>query len=309
MNIVNFSAKYMPQDWTLDAIYKQIEQAGRTCYKSEDKITEDSAKSFVDRMISSGHLSMLEHGTVYLKIPCNSDILSFFLDDVRIWSRCNYVEDSISNWWAITTNFRVLVEHLNNYIIYQIINRYLCEPTGYHTKRYTIKLTTNIGVTREGNRHRQSIAEESTRYCNYSKDKFHNDISIVPPVWIAHNDHIPNKKENITTLCYIIDDIINEDKISASDIEAYFATIEFCGIMYNHLLNCSWTPQQAREVLPLATKSDVVYTKFEYEWEHFFNLRLNGTTGKPHPNMQHCAALIYNAFKNSGINIAYNNHE
>ena len=55
----------------LEGVYKQIEKVGRVCYKSEDKITEDSAKPFVDRMVKSGHGAMLEHGTVYLFIPWN----------------------------------------------------------------------------------------------------------------------------------------------------------------------------------------------------------------------------------------------
>lgn len=308
MNIVNFSAKYMPQDWTRDGIYKQIEQAGRTCYKSEDKITEDSPKAFVYRMIKSGHLSMLEHGTVYLAIPITTyapDAVNFYYNNP--YSKVNKCDEFIFKdkygdkvaTWCVTTNFRFIVE---NNLLEDL--EFLCEPTTYHAKRYSIKLTTNIGITREGNRHRQSIAEESTRYCNYSKDKFGNDITIVPPIWIAHTDHIHSKKENITNLGYIIDDIISETPISASDIEAYFATIEFCGIMYNHLLDCGWTPQQAREVLPLATKSDVVYTKFEDEWEHFFDLRLVGITGKPHPNIQHCAALIINEFYKNEIYIS-----
>lgn len=69
MKTTKQSFKIIPQDKGLEGIYKQIELAGRTCYKSEDKITETSAKEFVDRMIKSGHGAMLEHGTVYLRIP------------------------------------------------------------------------------------------------------------------------------------------------------------------------------------------------------------------------------------------------
>lgn len=68
MRLINSGLEILEQQPGLDGIYKQIELAGRTCYKSEDKITEDSAKTFVDRMIKSGHGAMLEHGTVYLKI-------------------------------------------------------------------------------------------------------------------------------------------------------------------------------------------------------------------------------------------------
>ena len=69
MRLIKQKFEIWEQSSSLEGIYKQIEQAGRTCYKSEDKITEDSAKGFVDRMIKSGHGAMLEHGTVYLRIP------------------------------------------------------------------------------------------------------------------------------------------------------------------------------------------------------------------------------------------------
>ena len=69
MKLIKPHFEIIEQQPGLEGVYRQIEQAGRTCYKSEDKITEDSAKGFVDRMIASGHGAMLEHGTVYLRIP------------------------------------------------------------------------------------------------------------------------------------------------------------------------------------------------------------------------------------------------
>ena len=74
MKLIRPSFEIIDQQSGLEGVYKQIELAGRTCYKSEDKITETSAKEFVDRMIKSGHGAMLEHGTVYLKIQSRGDI-------------------------------------------------------------------------------------------------------------------------------------------------------------------------------------------------------------------------------------------
>ena len=153
MNLINPNVELLVQQAGLDGLYKQIELAGRTCYKSEDKITDDSAKAFVDRMIESKHHAMLEHGTVYLLVP---------FDTVSIKYRDNkysQVIDVANSDSAVTTNLRVLVENgwLDDL-------KYLCEPTEHHQRRITLKFTTNIGVTREGNRHRvNSIAEESTR--------------------------------------------------------------------------------------------------------------------------------------------------
>ena len=153
MNLINPNVELLVQQAGLDGLYKQIELAGRTCYKSEDKITDDSAKAFVDRMIKSRHYAMLEHGTVYLLVPFEA--VSMKYRD----NKYSQVIDIANSDSAVTTNLRVLVE--NNWIDDL---KYLCKPTECHQRRITLRFTTNIGVTREGNRHRvNSIAEESTR--------------------------------------------------------------------------------------------------------------------------------------------------
>lgn len=132
----------------LEGVYKQIEKVGRVCYKSEDKITEDSAKPFVDRMIKSGHNAMLEHGTVYLKFLwdgktcelCNQTLPCKLLDKYCInkYSIVNYNGNDI----YITTNFRVLVENgwLDDL-------KYICEPTEYHEGRVTVHFVCDRGVS------------------------------------------------------------------------------------------------------------------------------------------------------------------
>ena len=159
-----------------------IEIAGRTCYKSESNITEDSAKSFVDRMIKSGHGAMLEHGTVYLKIPINIDEAANFIDDNFTWTKYHLVEEKTGNWWAITTNYRRIIECGLEHTL-----QYLCEPTEFHEKRVTVKFITDQGILREFTRHRVfSFGVESTRYCNYSKDKFNNELTFIIPPWVKH---------------------------------------------------------------------------------------------------------------------------
>ena len=159
MKLIKQSFEILDQQCGLEGIYKQIEISGRTCYKSEDKITEDSAKEFVDRMIKSGHGAMLEHGTVYLKITYKDidfTTLCIFYGKNK-YSVLNHSEDN--KIYYITTNYRVLVEnnHLNDL-------KYLCEPTEYHEKRITVKFTTDQGILREFTRHRVfSFAVESTR--------------------------------------------------------------------------------------------------------------------------------------------------
>lgn len=168
----------------LEGVYKQIEKVGRVCYKSEDKITEDSAKPFVDRMIKSGHGAMLEHGTVYLFCPTeeyvdsNGDVQ--YYNPLEKYQNNNYSALVDSNEGIyVTTNLRVLVENG-----WMGDLQYLCEPTEFHEKRITVHFVCDRGVSHEFVRHRvMSFAQESTRYCNYSKDKFGNELTFIIPEW------------------------------------------------------------------------------------------------------------------------------
>lgn len=156
MKLIKPNVEIIEQQPGLEGMYKQIELAGRTCYKSEDKITEDSAKAFVDRMIKSGHGAMLEHGTVYLKMPITA-ATSYRIDEYK---DNQYSKTKIGDHnYYITTNMRVLVEH--NWLKDL---QYFCEPTEYHEKRITVKWTCDRGVSHEFVRHRVfSFAMESTR--------------------------------------------------------------------------------------------------------------------------------------------------
>lgn len=147
MKLIKPSYSIIEQECGLNGIYKQIELAGRTCYKSEDKITEDSAKGFVDRMIKSGHSAMLEHGTVYLAIPeWDERGMPIFPDSL---ADNPYTKSCLAySIWHVTTNYRVLVE--NNLLEYL---KYLCEPTEFHEKRVTVRFICDRGVSHEFVRH------------------------------------------------------------------------------------------------------------------------------------------------------------
>lgn len=154
MKLIKASAEIIPQGSGLEGIYKHIELAGRTCYKSLDKITEDSAKEFVDRMIKSGHGAMLEHGTVYLfclteeYVDSNGDVQYYNPLEKYAENKYSILSDSDEGMY-ITTNLRVLVENgwLGDL-------KYLCEPTEYHEKRITVKFVTDQGILREFSRHK-----------------------------------------------------------------------------------------------------------------------------------------------------------
>lgn len=309
MKIVSPNVELIRQEAGLEDIFKQIERAGRTCYKSEDKINDVSAKFFVERMIESKHNAMLEHGTVYLTFVISNntrdkDVHYPWYNDnaiAKLWEVFSYVQclflgnkysivklsqnkDYTETTMCITTNYRVIVE--NGWE--GIMNEFLSEPTLYHERKIALKFTTNIGVTRESNRHRtlinpfeSSIAEESTRYCNYTKDKFDNQVTYCKPAWITQEE-IDSYNERAVRGEFE-EGFDGNDKLEALSI--YLSCLFVCQQSYNKLIKLGWKPQQAREVLPLATKSEVVYTAFAHDWRHWFDLRLYGTTGKPHPNM------------------------
>lgn len=266
MKLIKPSYEILEQPSGLEGIYKHIEYAGRTCYRSHDKITEDSAKAFVDRMIKSGHGAMLEHGTVYLDIPWNATEEAFSLQlklrinkyDSNKYSR---VVDTKELHSYITTNLRVLVENgwLDDL-------QYICEPTEHHIKRVSVRFICDRGVSHEFVRHRvMSFAQESTRYCNYSKDKFGNEITFISPCWL------PDVKAKE---CF--------EYILQKTEQAYF-----------HLLQEGWLPQQARAVLPNSLKTELVMTGFIDDWKHFFFLR---DAAPAHPQARELAEPLHKEF-------------
>jgi thymidylate synthase (FAD) len=273
----------MIREELLKVAYRQIELAGRTCYKSEDKITDTSAKEFVDRMIASGHNAMLEFGTIYLHFPSDCDrSLYHRVENYKNnpYSQIRYAFDKNKHpihgdtSYYITTNLRVLVE--NDWLEDL---KYICEPNQYHEKRIHVKFTTDRGVSHELVRHRVfSFAQESTRYCNYSKDKFGNELTFILPSWYSD-------KEPTSNGIFIANnnaEIVLQTSLNESEHN------------YLGLLDSGWTPQQARQVLPNALKTEINMCGFTSDWKKFFELRDNP---KAHPDMQALVAPLHKEFK------------
>lgn len=180
-----------------EELLKTIEIIGRVCYKSEDKITENSASKFVKMLINRGHEAMIEH------------------------------------------------------------------------IGFSIKFTNDRGVSHEEVRHRiASFAQESTRYCNYSKEKFGNEIT-----YIDLNDGIKLDSQMKNLSSEQINLIINEWILACKDAENH----------YFKMLELGATPQIARSVLNNSTKTEIVITMNLREWRHFFDLR---TANVAHPQMR-----------------------
>ena len=285
MKFIEPSVELWKQGDTIEDIWKHIARCVRVCYQSTPKNENESEEAFVKRVIlrnepmwsQANHLAMLEHGTIYLKIPKDNDDAYHYGFDR--FSRVT--EETGGKYEYITTNLRVIVERQ-----YESDLQYLCEPTPYHDRRYTFCFTTNIGVSREFNRHRvNSIAEESTRFCNYSKDKFDKQITYGLSEWLlGAKETIEYYSPTLHDLCqdiYQQNELIDENW---ADLDYYMFALNACEFAYNGLIKKGWLPQQAREVLPLATKTQLVHTAFEDDWKYFIALRSDGVSGKPHPN-------------------------
>lgn len=270
MKLINPSFEILEQSSGIEGIYKMVEIAGRTAYKSEDKITEGSAKKFVNRMISVNHGSPLEHGTVYLKIP-NSSIAHSYIVSKYNYNPYSKVQMDNDERYCITTNMRVLREHgwLDDL-------KYLCEPTEYHEKRICVRFILSRSIAQEFTRHRVfSFLMESQRYCNYSKDKFNNEVTFILPPWIS------TKYFNI-----------GQERFTISDVE-WSASLVASEKSYFELLKQGWKPQEAREVLPNATKTELIMTGFVSDWKHFFELRCDNTA---HPQARELAIPLKEEF-------------
>ena len=171
-----------------DIILERLEQCGRVCYKSEDKITKDSAKIFCTNILKRGHEAVLEH--------------------------CSF----------------------------------------------TVKFIVDRGVSHEIVRHRvASYCQESTRYCNYSKEKFGNEITVIKPYFWEKSD---------------------------SKYHSWELAMENAERLYFELINQGATPQEARSVLPNSLKTEVVMTANIREWRHFLKLR---TAPSAHPQIREVA--------------------
>ena len=280
MKLINNYAWLVPQEPGLLGVYKQIEIAGRTSYKSEDKITDNSAEKFVNMLIERGHLAPLEFGTIYLKFPTNINPETVMFYDTNSFSRVNFDDE----WYYITSNARVIVENDRTDDL-----QYLCEPTDSHDIRMTAKVICSRSIGNEITRHRAfSFVQESTRYCNYSKDKFNSEIVFIIPNWmdipsgyystpwynpLDDKHHIYFNEENLTFGVDIPYKYLYRLENWANAEEEYFKELNANGL----------TPQDARDCLPLGLKTEIAMCGYLSDWQHFLSLRC---AKDAHPDMQ-----------------------
>lgn len=273
MKLIRPSVEIREQKEGMDGMFEHIEWAGRHCYKSHDKTTTDSAKAFVGRIAKSGHGSVLEHGTIYLAIPDCSTAEKYKMNP---YSKLNVVTNPEGEYWcAVTTNYRVIVEN-----DWDMDLMYQCEPTKFHEKRITAKFICDRGVSHEFVRSRTfSYSMESQRYCNYGKDKFGNQITFIKPSW--WNTKSADKENFKETL-------LKAEETYLKAIKAWDERKEDKRYRTNHKNN-PLSPQMARMILPNATKTELVMTGFESDWNFFFTLRCSPAA---HPDARYLAKKL-----------------
>ena len=263
MKLINQSFKFINQtDFSLVGIKKHIERCARVSYKSEDKITDTSYEKFVNMLESRGHDRPLEFGTVHLKMS-DSDfnkirsILCINKIHNDQWIKYHYVGDIT----YITTNYRY---YLNILKIFPKVEKFFTEEDNeYYPKRYTVHMILDRGVMDEFRTHvGLSHLAESTRYCNYSKDKFGNELTFIQPCWNIRDSN-------------------------------YIDFLQYAEWGYFRMLKNGWTPQQARSILPLGIKSELISCGFEDTWVNFFYRR---DAKDAHPMAQEIAKPMHEAF-------------
>lgn len=261
MKLIKQSFEFINQtDFSLVGIKKHIERCARVSYKSEDKITDTSYEKFVNMLESRGHDRPLEFGTVYLDIPTKNIergaeyIYAVGKYSLNPWS----IKEEVKDHAYISTNYRVIKDNH-----WESDLQYLCEPTEHHHKRYTVHMILDRGVMDEFRTHvGLSHLAESTRYCNYSKDKFGNELTFIQPCWDIRGSN-------------------------------YIDFLQHAEWGYFRMLKNGWTPQQARSVLPLGIKSELISCGFEDAWENFFKRR---DAPDAHPMAQEIANPMHKEF-------------
>jgi len=286
------------------AVYKFLEKIGRTCYKSEDRITEDSCIKFIDQLIMRRHTSVLEHFTYvtelskqeYYDIKNHWDTINPYNRFVNITRSIKYYPESLYQErylmsFSIASKINLGYYNSNDYLTRlvdkKIFNCYnesnkvfltqneiensLTKEEQQKHRYLTVKFICDRGIMAELTRHRiASFSVESTRYANYSLDKFGNEITVISPF---------DNEDSYNYNCW---------KVSCENAEYH----------YLKLLDLGEQPQIARAVLPNSLKTEVVMTAPLWSWKHFFNLRMSAGA---HPQMQGLVKDLYEKLQSNEI--------
>jgi thymidylate synthase (FAD) len=250
-----------------DNFYSHVANCARVCYASNNNSNVSDEQFCKNVLIANNHLSMFRHSTIYCKYDRN-DWDKYTVDIFHLAQNINvvylgdlYIIMNGQSYLEFKRNNIAETLKIDSHIIKDLPN----ELNEY--KRFTFKVITQISTSRELNRvSPNNIAERSTRYCNYSKDKFGNQICICKPYYY--------------------------DNLEIADQLAFINRMSKYEGNYLNRISRGWKPEDAREFLPLCTATEVVYTYNVREWRHIIDLRYYGITGKSHPNAKIIVGMI-----------------
>ena len=269
MRLIDSNVEEWFQEPGIDGVYKMIAKAGRICYASTK---EDDGKDFVTTCIKNKHKRPLEFGSVYLKIPTNcTEYRAKRLVDTLMHSHYTKYVNTNDNWY-FSTNYRVIVE--NN--LEDCIDEYWSDDAKQYNERYYLHWTISRATADSFRTHTMiSSLMQSTRYCNYSKGKFGGHLTLVRPYWIniPFGDYDYSIKEK-------------QDFANFAPYEReYITNMLNVECRYNlYTTEYKLPAEAARSILPLDTKTEFIQCAFKNDWNNFFSQRIDGTTGKPHPD-------------------------
>ena len=289
MKLIKQSFEILEQkDFSLIGIKKFIERCGRVCYKSEDRITDDSYEKFVNMLEKRDHARPLEFGTVHLQMYISDfhklrDTLCINNMWNDQWIKYHY----IGKLAYVTTNYRYYLSIIKVYP--DIQKSFDTQDDKLYPRRYTVHFITSRGVMDEFRTHVSlSHLAESTRYCNYDKDRFNNEITCVIPHYCP--DLIGGNSYDLYTCKFELTQTEGLSEKSAKWIESMCQAEQD----YMDLLNDSCTAQEARDVLPLGIKSELISCGFEDAWSNFFYRRC---ANDAHPMAREIAIPLQEKFK------------
>lgn len=277
MKLINQSFEILEQkDFTITGIKKFIERCGRVCYKSEDRITDDSYEKFVNMLEKRDHARPLEFGTVHLQMYISDfhklrDTLCINNMWNDQWIKYHYA----GNITYVTTNYRYYLAIIK--VFPSAENDFDPQDDELYPKRYAVHFITSRGIMDEFRTHvGLSHLAESSRYCSYDKNRFGNELTFIIPNWV--NTNCPNKEQEGPSVASI------EWSTAMLNAEA----------SYMNLIKMGCTAQQAREVLPLSIKSELISCGFEDVWSNFFYRRC---AKDAHPMAREIATKVRDKFK------------
>lgn len=305
MKLIKQSFEILEQkDFTLKGIKQFIERCARVSYKSEDRMTDTSYEKFVGMLESRDHARALEFGTVHLRMSDAqfSDLQAALLRGKvynDYWVKYNIIATEDEDNCYATTNYRYYLE-MCKYAAW-LPMYFNTSDSPLYPKRYTVHMILDRGVMDEFRTHvGLSHLAESTRYCNYSKDKFDNEVTFIKPCWLDMHDTDEGREVTRNWNFDILDgcSIIAEEGEFDDARDAFLTSLNVAEHCYLELLQKGWTPQQARSVLPLGIKSELISCGFEDAWKNFFYRR---DAKDAHPMAQEIAKPIHKEFIERGF--------